>query len=264
MNGRTVLLVVKYGGHAIAAGAGDPVLDECAARFADGDRIVIVHGGAPQIDAAARRQALVERRIAGLRVTDPATLEVVEAVLCGTVNKALVRALLARGARAAGLCGQDGALLRARRIAGPLGEDLGAVGEIEHVDARILNALLAGGFLPVVAPLALDGASGEPLNVNADTSAGAIAAALAADAYVVVTAVPRVLRARDDPRSGIDRLERGAAERGLANGAFDGGMGPKIRSALQALEGGVGRAVICGTSQAPIAGALRGEGTEVF
>jgi acetylglutamate kinase len=263
VNTAPMLVVLKYGGHAIAAAGADPVLDECAALWRRGDRIVLVHGGAPQIDAVLRERAITERRVAGLRVTDDATLAVVESVLCGTVNKALVRALLVRGVRVAGVSGQDAALLRARRATGPAGEDLGAVGEVDAVDPLVLRALLDAGLLPVVAPLAVDATAGRALNVNADTAAGAIAAALRADLYVNVTAVPRVRMDAADPATEVARLDGAAAARGIAAGAFDGGMRPKVRSALDALAGGAARAVIRGAAAATIAGALRGEGTEI-
>ena len=256
-----VLIVLKYGGHAMTGGA-DPVLDEVAQRIAAGDRIVLVHGGGPQIDGALRLRGIGERRVAGLRVTDAATLEVVEAVLCGTVNKALVRALAARGLAAAGTSGQDGGLLRATRATGPGGEDLGAVGDDLTVDPGLLRALLDGGFLPVVAPLAVDAATGEALNVNADTAAGAIAGALGAGLYANVTNVARVLRDLADPGSEIAVLSRADALRGLADGSFAGGMEPKLRSALLALGAGAARAVVCGGGS-PIAAALSGAATEI-
>ena len=145
-----------------------------------------------------------QRRVAGLRVTDAATLAVTESVLCGTVNKALVRALLARGVRAAGISGQDGALLVARPMARVEGQDMGFVGEIERVQPAVLEGLFAAGITPVVAPLAVTADGRTALNVNADTSAGAIAGALAADAYIIVTNVERVRLRVDDPSSGIE------------------------------------------------------------
>ncbi len=130
-----MLIALKYGGNAMAAADADPTLDEVAALAARGDRIVLVHGGGPQIDAELDAKAIDEVRVQGLRVTGRATRDVVEYVLCGTVNKALVRALAARGARAVGISGEDGDLLRARRAGAVNGVDLGYVGgEIVRVD----------------------------------------------------------------------------------------------------------------------------------
>jgi len=259
-----VTIVVKYGGNAMGgADASDPLLDECAARVAGGDRLVLVHGGGPQIDAELAGRGIGQRRIGGLRVTDADTLAVTERVLCGTVNKALVRALNRRGVRAVGVSGQDGGLLIARPVPAVAGESLGFVGEVVRVDPAVLHALLNGGFVPVVAPLGLAADGSGALNVNADSAAGAIAGAMRADAYVVITNVPRVRRRLDDPASEIASLDVAEARGLLADGSFDGGMKPKIEGALDALTRGAGRAVICGSAAAALAGALAGEGTTI-
>jgi acetylglutamate kinase len=259
-----VLIVLKYGGNAMAAeGAADPVLDEVAALAARGEQIVLVHGGGPQIDAELRAKGVEEARVAGLRVTGRATRDVVESVLCGTVNKALVRALAARGARAVGISGEDGGLLVARRAGRVDGVDLGYVGEIEHVEPVAVRALLAAGFV-VVAPLALDTADGAVLNCNADTAAGAVAGALAADAYVVITNVAGVRRDRDDPSSVIRHLRLAQAEAFLVDGTFADGMIPKMAAAIRAVRSGARRAVVAGAGPGAIAAALAGNGTELL
>ncbi len=257
-----MLIVLKYGGNAMTAGAGDPVLDELAALARAGTAVVLVHGGGPQIDAALRERGIVEERIEGLRVTSAAARDVVEAVLCGTVNKDLVRGLLARGARAVGFSGQDGALLTARRMR-VAGGDLGYVGEPAAVDAGLLRAMLDLGVLPVIAPLGLDADEHVALNLNADTAAGAIAAALAADAYVVLTNVAGVRRDRNDPGSVIPRLTVAEAREFLDDGTFSDGMRPKMRAAIEAVEGGARRAVIGAAAPGGIAAALAGGGTEL-
>ncbi len=259
-----MVIVLKYGGNALAGTDGpDPLLDEIAERVAAGDRIVLVHGGGPQIDAALAERGVPQRRVAGLRVTDAATLAVTESVLCGTVNKALVRALLARGVRAVGISGQDGALLVARPIAPVDGQDMGFVGEIEHVQPAMLESLLGAGMSPVVAPLAVTADGRMALNVNADTSAGAIAGALAADAYVIVTNVERVRLRVDDPASGIERIDETTARLHLFQGTFSGGMVPKMGSALDALARGAKSAIICGSGPRALTDALAGKGTTV-
>jgi acetylglutamate kinase len=257
-----MLIVLKYGGNAMAAGAGDPVLDELAQLARAGTSVVLVHGGGPQIDAALRDKGIAEERIDGLRVTSAAARDVVEAVLCGTVNKDLVRGLLARGARAFGFSGEDGAILTARRMRVP-GGDLGFVGEPAAVDAALLRGVLGLGVLPVIAPLGLDPDAGVALNLNADTAAGAIAAALEADAYVVLTNVAGVRRDRTDPASVIARLTVAEANGFLADGTFSDGMRPKMRAAIEAVSGGARRAVIGAAERGGIGSALAGRGTEL-
>ncbi len=259
-----VTIVLKYGGNAMAApGEADPLLDDVAARVAAGDRIVIVHGGGPQIDAALASHGLAPPRIRGLRVTDAATLDVTEMVLCGATNKALVRALARRGVRAVGISGQDGGMLVARKTAPIDGIELGFVGEIERVEPELIETLLAAGFVPVVAPLGTSASSEHVYNVNADTAAGAIAGALGADAYVIVTNVERVRRVVADPTTGISRLGAAEALAFLADGTFDGGMRPKMQSALDAIARGARAAIICGSGVGALERGLRGEGTTV-
>jgi acetylglutamate kinase len=255
-----VLLVVKYGGNAIAEGAADPLLDELAARVAAGDRLVVVHGGGPQIDAELAERGIATERVAGLRRTGAAALETIERVLCASVNKALVRALLRRAVRAVGVSGQDGGLLRARPLPPANGRAFGFVGEIARVEPALVGALLSAGFTPVVAPLALalDGSSA--LNVNADTAAGALAGALAADAYVVVTNVSRVRVDVADPATELATLDAAEARRLLESGAFDGGMRPKVASLLDALATSARTAFVCGAEPGALEAALAGHG----
>lgn len=254
-------IVIKYGGNAMADLAADPVLADCAHLYKAGRRVVLVHGGGPQIDAALRNRAIPEERIDGLRVTSPAALEIVEHVLCATVNKELVRALGALGAKAVGISGEDGGLLWARQI----NVRLGAVGEVIEVRPGIVSALLDAGFFPVIAPLALD--RDDPLrrlNVNADTAAGAIAGALQAEAYVVVTDVEGVRRDLTDPMSTVHRLSAEQAVSWLDDGTLSGGMRPKMRGALDALRRGARRALISGAGTSAIVRALDGAGTEIY
>ena len=259
-----MLIVLKYGGNAMAAeGSPDPILDEVAALAARGDGVVLVHGGGPQIDAELHAKAIDEVRVGGMRVTDAQTRDVVEYVLCGAVNKALVRALDARGTLAVGISGEDGRLLLARRHKPIQAVDLGYVGEIEAVEPAPLLALLGAGYVAVVAPLAIDVAGGGALNCNADDAAGAIAGALHADAYVVITNVAGVRRALDDPSSVIPRLTVAEAEGYLADGTFTDGMIPKMRAAIAAVRAGAQKAVIAGAGYGAIAAALEGIGTEL-
>lgn len=242
----------------------DPVLDDVAACVAIGHQIVLVHGGGPQIDAALQERGIGGARVAGLRVTDAATLAVTENVLCGSVNKALVRALLMRGVPAAGISGQDGALISATPEGPVEGVQLGFVGRIVRVRPAILEAIVGAGFVPVVAPLGVYEDGSTALNLNADTVAGAIAGALKADAYIVVTNVERVRSVAEDPSTGLASLTRAKARAYLDGRQFAGGMRPKIESALDALERGARSAIIIGSSSGVLGRALAGEGTKLL
>jgi acetylglutamate kinase len=253
-------LVVKYGGNALAGdGTADPVLAEIAGRHFSGEPIVLVHGGGPEIDRALAERGVETQRIDGLRVTGATTLAVTEAVLCGTLNKRLVRALGALGVRAAGISGQDGALLVAARTAVANGADLGYVGTIVRTDPHLVRTLLAAGFLPVVAPLALARDCAHAYNVNADLAAAAIAAALHARAFVIVTNVPRVLRDPTDPSSGIDSLTLDEAHHFAQSDACRSSMKPKLEAAISALT----TAYICAAGPNAISRALAGDCTTV-
>lgn len=258
-----MLLVVKYGGNAMAELEADPVLADCAALVAEGYHLVLVHGGGPMIDAALRERGIVEKRVAGLRVTARESLDVVEAVLCASVNKALVRALSAHGVAAVGVSGEDGGMLVARPAAAINGESLGYVGEVERVNPTVLNTLLEHRFLPVVAPLGVAADGSSAFNLNADTAAGALAGALEADAFVAITDVPKIRRDLSDATTALDRLSVGRAERGRAEGWLAGGMLPKIEAAFEALRGGAKRAIVAGVGNRAVHAALEGGGTEL-
>ncbi|MDR1659803.1 MAG: acetylglutamate kinase [Desulfovibrio sp.] len=230
-------VVVKYGGHAMSAAAlAEAFVDDLAGLAARGMRFVIVHGGGPQITALLKRLNIKSRFVDGLRVTDAATMQAVEMVLCGEVNKAVVSSFSRRRVRAAGISGRDGGLLRAE-VGNPA---LGLVGEVRSVDVALLDCLLDGGFVPVVAPVA-SGPSGEPLNINADTAAGAIAGALHAAYFVLVSDVPGIL---DADRELIPELDRVAVARLRDQGVISDGMLPKVEACLNALSAGCPRALI--------------------
>jgi len=249
-------ILVKYGGNAM--GHGDPLLADLAALVAAGTPIALVHGGGPEIDRWLGERAIPTERIEGLRVTNAATLEITEAVLCGTINKRLVRECAALGLRAAGVSGQDSNLLRARPTAD---RALGFVGEITACDPALLFDLLDARYTPVVAPLALSEDGTTALNVNADLAAAAIAGALHARAFVMVTNVARVLRDVSDPSSGIDHMNLAQARAFANSKACAGGMKPKIDAAIAAVQAGADAAYICGPQ--PIANALAGAATIV-
>ena len=230
-------VVIKYGGHAMDK----PELSEAFATdlahlAGQGMRLVVVHGGGPQISALLTRLQIESRFVDGLRVTDEATMRAVEMVLCGQVNKAVVSAFARHGARAAGISGRDGGLLRAR----PKNPALGLVGEVTAVDPALPRCLLEAGFVPVVAPVA-SGPDGEALNINADTAAGALAGALAAEYFVLISDVPGVLNADGRLIPGLNRAE---ITRLKEDGVISGGMIPKVEACLNALDAGCSRALI--------------------
>lgn len=257
------LVVVKYGGSAMGGAADRALLSEVADLRAAAHAVILVHGGGPEIDDALSRRGLATRRVDGLRVTDENALEVAEAVLCATANKRLVRMCLQHDIPAVGISGQDGALIRVRRALSPSGYDLGYVGEIVSVDPAPLLALLRAGYLPVVSPIAVDQRAEHAYNVNADTVAGAIAAAVKADAYVALTNVDRVLRDPADPGTAIERLTVTDALHFAGSEACASGMKPKMLAAIDAVTGGARRAYICAAKPGAIAQALAGNATVI-
>jgi acetylglutamate kinase len=253
-------LVIKFGGSVANGPGGDPVLADLAQLAAAGTAVVLVHGGGPAVDAELRARGMTTRRVAGLRVTDGATLAVVEEILGRRVNAAIVAALAAAGGRAQRVAGDEGVFI-ARKLEIPAG-DLGFVGEIAEIDTAPVRAALDSGVIPVVSPVGAD-RRGQRFNINADTAAGALAAALGVDAYVVVTDVTQVRADRDDPASGIARMTVDEAQTLRARGIFVDGMLPKIDAALAAVRGGVPHAFICGAGAGAVQAAFAGGGTEV-
>jgi len=232
-------IVVKYGGHAMmdkelkVSFARDMVLLKYI-----GIRLVIVHGGGPQIDTTLQAMGRTSRFIDGRRVTDDATMEVVEMVLAGSINQEIVGLLEQSGGRAIGLTGRDGHMLRVRRRLE--GRDLGRVGEIVEVDPGPITAVAQAGFVPVVAPLGVD-SEGITYNVNADEAAGAIARALRAEKLILLTDVEGV---KDVGGQLVRRLTVAEARKLIDEGAATGGMIPKIQCCIGALGGGVARSHI--------------------
>ncbi|MDR3146365.1 MAG: acetylglutamate kinase [Treponema sp.] len=242
--GRTV--VVKYGGNAMinadlkAAVIRDVVFMACA-----GIRTVLVHGGGPEIEAMLRALGKESRFVRGLRYTDRETMEIVQMVLCGKVNKDIAALIGEAGGRAIGLCGIDGGLLRARRLR-IAGEDLGLVGEIESVNARVLEIVLDSGAIPVVSSVALGlgEEAGLSLNINADTAAARIAVAMGAEKLLLMTDVRGILRDVEDTGSLIRSASRSEAEGLIREGVVSKGMIPKVECCIRAIEGGVEKAHI--------------------
>jgi acetylglutamate kinase len=244
------IIVVKYGGHAMG--------DEQAARDFARDIVlleqaainpVVVHGGGPQIAAMLKKLGIKSEFAAGLRVTDEATIEIVEMVLAGSINKQIVGYINAAGGKAIGLCGKDGNMVTARKATRTVVDpdsmiekvvDLGFVGEPDKVDLFVLNAVLGKEMIPVLAPVATS-ADGGTFNVNADTFAGAIAGALKAKRLLLLTDVPGVL---DKDKNLITDLSVADARRLIADGTISVGMIPKVETCIYALDAGVEGVVI--------------------
>jgi acetylglutamate kinase len=241
-------LVVKYGGHAMGdAVGGDLFARDVVLLKQVGINPIVVHGGGPQIAQMLRRLGIESRFVDGLRVTDRETMEIVEMILAGTINKQLVSAINAEGGCAIGLSGKDGGLIEARKLVRSKVEggvrteiDLGFVGEPQRIAAGVLDTFKQSDIIPVIAPIGV-GLQGETYNINADTVAGAVAAAVKATRLLLLTDVAGVL---DADKRLIPELTAGMARRLIAEGVINGGMIPKIETCLEAVEGGVEAAVI--------------------
>lgn len=243
-------LVIKYGGHAMA----DEDLKSCFARDVVlmkyiGINPVVVHGGGPQIGSFLKKLGKESKFIQGMRVTDEETMNIVEMVLVGKVNKEIVGLVNQQGGRAVGLSGKDGNLIRAEKYL--LTEekakdtpteiiDLGLVGKVKEINADLITSLTKDGFIPVIAPTGT-GDAGETYNINADIVAGEVAAALRAEKLVLLTDVPGVI---DREKNLIHTMDNAAALRLIDEGTVSGGMFPKVKCCLKALKGGVQKAHI--------------------
>ena len=244
-------LVVKYGGNAM-------VDEDCKRAFARdvvlmklvGMNPIVVHGGGPQIGDLLDRLNIPTKFVDGMRVTDAATMDVVQMVLGGLVNKDIVSLLNAAGGRAVGITGQDADLIRARKLTpkrqslgsldAPEIIDIGHVGEVAQVDSGVLDTLVGRGFIPVIAPVGV-GADGQSYNINADLVAGAVAEHLAAAKLILLTNTPGIVDPDGKTLTGLSRTD---AERLVADGTVAGGMLPKVECAIGAVAAGVAAAHI--------------------
>jgi len=231
--GQTV--VVKYGGAAMVdEGLKDRVIRDLVLLSTVGIRPILVHGGGPEINQWLTKVGIEPKFKNGLRVTDAATMEIVEMVLVGKVNKSLVSLINVAGGRAVGICGKDGNTLRGRvRDA-----ELGFVGDVSSVDTSLLKQLVDTGHIPVLATVAMDD-SGQALNVNADTAAGEIAASIGAAKLILMTDVPGVCTDKDDPSSLIRELTISETRSMVTDGFIAGGMIPKVECCVKSIAQGV-------------------------
>lgn len=233
-------VVAKYGGNAMT----DPQLKESVMQDIlllqlVGVKVILVHGGGPEISAMLKKLSIESHFENGLRVTDDDTMEVVQMVLAGKVNKSLAADLSALGGRAVGLCGIDGGLIKVHQK----NEKLGHVGEIDEINTKILDDLLDGGFIPVISSIGIDD-DGNPYNINADTAAAKIAAALHAESMVVMSNINGVLRDKDDENSLISQMSLADAEELKKSGIIAGGMIPKVDCCTNAVKEGVKKVFI--------------------
>jgi acetylglutamate kinase len=245
--GRTV--VIKYGGSVLDAGTAGTVVEDLVLLKNAGVNPVLVHGGGPEITRMLERVGKETTFVQGLRVTDAETMEIVEMVLAGRANKALVTMIGAAGGSAVGLSGKDAGLLQARRLQEPV--DLGFVGEVTEVRPQIIATISDAGHIPVIASVGV-GEAGESLNLNADHAAGALAAAVGASKLIILTDVVGVMRGEAGAQTLISSMTADEARRLLADGTVSRGMIPKVEACLAALDRGVPSTHIIGT-KAPYA-----------
>lgn len=229
------VVVIKYGGSAMGGGElKKSVMSDVALLSLIGVRVVLVHGGGPEISDMLSCMGKPSRFIDGLRVTDQETAEVVQMVLAGKVNKSLVALLGSIGCNAVGLCGMDGSMIKAK----PISPELGFVGEITRINERLILDMLEKGYTPVISTLGVDD-EGHAYNINADTAAAHIAGALGAECLVNLTDIPGLLRDTLDPSSLISRVTVSEAQELKDAGVIQGGMIPKVDCCIEALRKGV-------------------------
>lgn len=239
--GQTV--VVKYGGAAMVDDRlKDEVMQDLVLMKYVGMKPVVVHGGGPEITRVLEQMGRKSEFVDGRRVTDAASMEVIEMVLVGKLNQEIVAAVNRHGGLAVGLSGKDGGLLQVRKLAHQK-VDLGFVGEIEQVRPDVIHALDREKFIPVISPVGVD-AKGQTYNINADDVAAAVAVALKADKFILLTDVPGILRDPADPASLISTLRLAEVDALVTAGVIKGGMLPKVKSCARAVQGGVHKAHI--------------------
>lgn len=233
-------VVVKYGGNAMT----DPelkksVMQDLLLLNLVGVKVVLVHGGGPEINSALDKMQIESTFKDGLRVTDEPTMEVVQMVLAGKVNKGLVANIVELGGKAVGLCGIDGNMIKVHKK----NADLGLVGEIDDIDTTLIETVISQGYIPVLASIGVD-ENGVAYNINADTVAAKVAGALQAETMVAMTNIDGVMRDKDDPTSLIPQLSVAEAEQLKQEGIIAGGMIPKVDCCLEAIEAGAQKVFI--------------------
>lgn len=236
------IVVVKYGGNAMINGElKDAVMTDLVLLSLVGINVVLVHGGGPEISEMLGRMGKESKFINGLRYTDRETVDVVQMVLAGKVNKSLVQLIQRHGGRAIGLCGLDGGMIKAKKHAGDV--DLGYVGDIESVDISIIKDAISMGYIPIISTVG-GGENGEVYNINADTAASRIASCLNAEKLLLMTDVRGLLRDKDDENSLISSVNVSSVNSLKQQGIISGGMIPKVDCCVEAVRRGVKRTYI--------------------
>ena len=235
-------VVIKYGGNAmVSEELKDAVISDVVLLSLVGINVVLVHGGGPEISEMLKKVGKESRFVSGLRYTDRETIDIVKMVLAGKVNKELVSRLSKKRGKAIGLCGLDGSLIKAKKLEAP--EDLGFVGEVTDVNPDVILNAFSDGYIPVVATVA-EGEDGETYNINADTAAAKIAAAVGAVKLILLTDIKGVMRDPADEESLIPVIRTDEVKELEQSGVIKGGMIPKIECCVDAIEAGVRRAHI--------------------
>lgn len=241
-------VVIKYGGNAM----NNPeiiktILQDVAALKTVGVYPVVVHGGGPEINAMLARVGKESRFVNGLRVTDEETMDIVQMVLCGKINKNICSLLGSMGVKAVGLCGKDSSLISVRKKPPVDGVDYGYVGEITSVNADMIEDLCLEDYVPVIASIGTD-ANGASYNINADTAAGEVGAAIGAHKLIYLTDIDGIRRDPADPSTLMPEVRLSEVERMIENGTISGGMIPKVRSCVNAVKRGIKHVnIVCGT-----------------
>jgi acetylglutamate kinase len=234
------IVVVKYGGAAMTEEhLKKDVMRDIVLMSSIGMKVVLVHGGGPEITGMLNKIGKKTEFVNGLRVTDRETADIVQMVLCGRINKNLVSMLQSYGGKAIGICGHDGSLIKARKIS----EQLGFVGEITDINKSVIEDLLEKGYIPVISTVGCDDDM-NTYNINADTASSAIASALNAECLISMTDTPGLLSDKNDQKSLISKISVSDASRLIREGAIEGGMIPKVQCCIEAVRRGVKRVFI--------------------
>ncbi len=249
--GKTV--VIKYGGAAmLSEDLSKKIMQDITLLKYVGVNPIVVHGGGSEINDLLKKYDIEPRFHNGLRVTDPATMEVVQMVLTGKINKEIVAQLGVAGAKAIGLCGKDAQLIQAEKLVSEDGFDYGRVGKITGINTKLLNTLTQDEYIPVIAPIGV-GPDGESYNINADTVAGEVAAALAAEKLMFLTDIDGIRSVPDDPDTLIYEITVDEIYKYINKGVISGGMLPKVEGCIKAIRSGVKRThILNGTIPHPI------------
>ncbi|MGI5907694.1 MAG: acetylglutamate kinase [Christensenellales bacterium] len=251
LSGKTI--VIKYGGNAMLEDQiTRTIMQDITLLKYVGMNPIVVHGGGPEINTLLKRLDIPTRFAGGYRVTGAEAMEAVQMVLTGKINKDIVASLNAMGGKAIGLCGIDAGLIRCTKAPPIGGEDLGFVGQIESIETRLIQLLADDQFIPVIAPVGVD-KDGHSYNINADTVAGELAAALQAEKLIFLTDVDGIRRDRDDPATLIPVITVGETYDAIESGMIEGGMIPKVLGCIHAIKKGVKRThILNGTIPHPI------------